>query len=158
MCESENTAPDAQSIYFSLENLSLDLSHIQAFCSDGASVMTGKKGGIAAMFQKDEQCENILNIYCICHWLALVCSDTGDKLKFLKDFELTMLQLWSFFKNSPKCLKVYIKVAMQIKMFFDLPKKQPKKTGKKSKEGLSDKVLKLSVDTVYCEIPGLLKL
>ena len=97
LSESENTAADAPSKYFILENLSLDLSHIQAFCSDGAIVMTGKKGGIAAMFQKDEQCENILNIYCICHWLELVYSDTGDKLKFLKDFELTMLQLWSFF-------------------------------------------------------------
>ena len=47
---------------------------------------------------------------------------------------------------------------MQIKMFVDLPKKRPKRTGKKSKEGLLDKVLKLSVDAVYCEIPGLLKL
>ena len=57
LSESENTAPDAQSIYLSLENLtvnnwSLDLSCFQAFCSDSASVMTGKKKGIAAKFFK----------------------------------------------------------------------------------------------------------
>ena len=96
--DSGNTAPDAQLIYLSLKNLivnglSLDLSHFQAFCCDGASVMSGKKGGVAAKFRKDGQCENIPNIHCICHRLALTCSDTGDELKFLKDFELTMLQL-----------------------------------------------------------------
>ena len=64
--------------------------------------MTGKKRGIAGKFRLDEQCENILNIHCICHWLALACSDTQEKLKFVKDFELTMLQLWTFFKNTPK--------------------------------------------------------
>ena len=26
----------------------------------------------------------------------MACSDTGDKLKFLRDFELKMLQLWNF--------------------------------------------------------------
>ena len=129
LSESENTAPDAQSIYLSLKNLivndlSLDLLHFQAFCSDGASVMIGKRRGIAPKFKKDEQCENI---HCICHRLALVCSDTRDELKFVKDFELTMFQLWSFFKNSPKHLKIYIKVAMLMKMFDDLPKNDQKR-------------------------------
>ena len=60
LSESKNTAPDAQSVYLSLRklivnDLSLDLSHFQAFCSDGASVMTGKKGGVAPKFQKDGQ-------------------------------------------------------------------------------------------------------
>ena len=55
LSESEYTAPDAQSTYLSLKNLiaiylSLDLSHFQAFCSDGASVVTGKKGGVGAKF------------------------------------------------------------------------------------------------------------
>ena len=76
LCESENTAPDAQLIYLSLKylivnDLSLNLSHFQAFYSDGASVMTGKKGGVAAKFRKDEQYENIPNIHCICHRLTL---------------------------------------------------------------------------------------
>ena len=50
-------------------------------------------GDNAAKSKQDEQCENMLNTHCICHWLVLVCSDTGDILKFVKDFELTTLQL-----------------------------------------------------------------
>ena len=89
----------------------------------------------------------------------MACSDTGDELKFAKDFELTMLQLWSFFKNSPKCLKVYIKVAMQMKMFDYLPKNDQKRLVKIVKKTCWKWWLSLqtSVDTVYCEFPGLLQ-
>lgn len=38
-----------------------------------------------------------------------------------------MLQLWSFFKNSPKRLKLYIKFAMQMKEVEDLPKNDKKR-------------------------------
>ena len=82
--------------------------------------MTGKKGGFAAKIRNYEQCENIQKIHRIYHLLAFLCSDTGGELKFVKDFELTILQLWSFFKNSLKCLKVYIKVAMQMKVIDNL--------------------------------------
>lgn len=60
--------------------------------------------------------------------------NTGDKLKFMKDFELTVLQLWSFFKNSIKRLKVYIKVTMQIEAFNDLPKNDQKRLVKRIKK------------------------
>ena len=88
LSESEKTAPDPQSIYLNLKNLivngvSLDFSYFQAFCTDSASVLTRRNGGTAAKFQKEEQCENILNIHCICHQLALTCSDTRDRLKFV---------------------------------------------------------------------------
>ena len=56
LSESENTAPEAQYILalkLILNNLSSDLPHFQAFCSNDASAMTGKKGGVAAKFRKD---------------------------------------------------------------------------------------------------------
>ena len=59
--------------------------------------------------------------------------NTGEKLKFVKDFELTVLQLWSFFKNSIKLLKVYIKVTMQIEAFNDLPQNDQKRLVKRVK-------------------------
>ena len=61
-----------------------------------------------------------------------------------------MLQLWSFFKNSPKCLKLYIKFAMQMKEFEDLPKNDKKKTGDRVKEACRTRwlILQASVDTV----------
>ena len=88
LSESEKTALDPQSIYLNLKNLivndvSLDFSCFQAFCPDSASVMTRRNGGTTVKFQKEEQCENILNINCICHQLALTCSDTRDRLNFV---------------------------------------------------------------------------
>lgn len=53
--------------------------------------MTGKKGGFAAKIRNYEQCENIQKIHRIYHLLAFLCSDTGGELKFVKDFELTIL-------------------------------------------------------------------
>ena len=64
--------------------------------------MTGREKGVAARFRKVEESSTMLNVHCVCYRLALACSDTGDKLKFIEDFELTMIQLWKLLKNSPK--------------------------------------------------------
>ena len=61
-----------------------------------------------------------------------------------------MLQLWSFFNNSPNPLKVYIKVAMQMERFDDLLKSDQKITGENSREDLSDKTIKLTSINGYC--------
>ena len=79
--------------------------------------MTGAEGGVAAKFREINDCKTMINVHCICHCLALACSDTGDELQFVKDFELTMTQLWKFFKDSPKRIKLYIRVAVQSKNF-----------------------------------------
>ena len=115
LADSDDTSANSQSIFNSLVTLvgklQLPLHDLKAFASDGASVMTGKKEGVAARFKNLEACKTLLSIHCICHWLALACSDTGDELSFVNDFKTTMMQLWKFFKNSSKRLKVYIKVA-----------------------------------------------
>ena len=105
-------------------------------------------------------CENTLNIHCICHRLALGSSDAGDEFKLVKGFELTMLQLWRFFKNSPKRLKVYIKVAMQMKEFDDLPKNDQKRLVKRVKKACRTRWsgLQASMDTVCCVFTGLLQI
>ena len=59
----------------------------------------------------------MINIHCICHRLALACADTGDGLKFIQEFEKTMLDLWTFLKNSPKLLKTYIKTTLEARNF-----------------------------------------
>ena len=79
----------------------------------GASVaMAGKENGIAAKSKKLPQCENIMSVHCIYHWSALSCTDAGDDLQFIIDFENIMMQLGAFFKNLPKQLKIYIKTEM----------------------------------------------
>ena len=80
--------------------------------------------GVAARFKQLEECSGMLSVHCICHRWALACGDTGDDLKFISDFETTMIQLWTFFENSPKRLKMYIKTAMRLKEFEDLPRAQ----------------------------------
>ena len=75
----------------------LQLENLKGFASDVASVMTGKYNGVAAKFKVLESCKAMINIHCIGHRLDLAC----DALKFIQEFEKTMLDLWTFFKNSP---------------------------------------------------------
>ena len=60
----------------------MEIGNLKAFVSDGASVMTGAKGGVAAKLRKDFA-STMINIHCICHRLALACADTGDDYKFI---------------------------------------------------------------------------
>ena len=93
---SETTSADALSIFFCLKNmlennLGLNLEELIRFCSDGASVMTGKDNGVAARFKQLEECCGMLSVHCICHCLALACGDTRYDLKFTSDFKTTMI-------------------------------------------------------------------
>ena len=110
-----------------LNQLGLELSDLKAFSTDGASVMTGVDGGVAAKLRRMDDCKTMIIVHCICHRLALACSDMGDKLQFVNNFELTMIQLWKFFKASPKRLRTYIRVGMQSKNFDAMSKRQKRK-------------------------------
>ena len=65
------------------DELHIEIAKLKAFVSDGASVMTGKKGGVATKLRK-EFAKTMINIHCICHRLALACADTGDDFKFIR--------------------------------------------------------------------------
>ena len=158
---SPDSSPNALAIFNCLNNFlkkaGLELDQLKGFASDGASVMTGKQEGVAAKFKSLDKCKTMISIHCICHRLALACSDTGDELKFIQNFEKTLLDLWKFFKNSPKRLKVYIKVTLEVKTFDTMSKKQKKKLVKKVKKACRTRWLSLyaSVDSVYEEYVGL---
>lgn len=109
-----------------MKKLELKLQELKAFAYDGASVMTGRKEGVAARLKSLEPCKTMLSVHCICHRLALACSDTGVELSFVKDFEITMMQLWKFFKNSPKRLKVYIRVTLNCNSLLVMSKRKKK--------------------------------
>lgn len=72
--------------------------------------MTGKVNGVATKFKQLDQCKTMINVHCICHRLALTCGDTGDELKFISDFEITMVQLWAFFKIHQRDLTYILKL------------------------------------------------
>ena len=86
--------------------------------------MKGKYNGAAAKFKELGSCKTMINIQCICHRLALACADTGDALKFIQEFEKTMLDLWTFFTNSPKRLKTDIKTTLKARNFDQMSKKE----------------------------------
>ena len=113
--------------------------------------MTGKYNGVAAKFKELESRKTTINIHCICHRLALACADTGDALKFIQEFEKTMLALWIFFKNSPKRLKTYIKTTLEARNFDQMSKRQKKKLVRKVNKAITTRWLSLqaSADSVY---------
>ena len=73
------------------ENDSLDMTR---FTSDGASVMLGKKTGVAARLKQVNPV--LLNVHCICHRLALACTDSKESLSYIKNLETWLHQLWQF--------------------------------------------------------------
>ena len=91
----------------------LDSNKLRSFASDGASVMTGSRKGVAAKLR--EQVPNLINIHCICHCLALGCNDTNDTLKSISQVETVIRQLWSFFENSAARSAVYVQIAFEMK-------------------------------------------
>ena len=142
-----------------IKRLGLSLSDLKAMASDGASVMTGEKSGVGARFKELEECKTLITVHCICHRLALACGDTGDGLSFVKTFETTMLSLWNFFKNSPKRLKIYIKVALGYRNFTTFAKNKKKRIVRTVKKAVRTRWLSLhnSVDSVFVEYLGLVK-
>lgn len=70
-----------------------------------------------------------------------------------------MLVLWALFKNSPKRLEVYIKVALNHRNLSTLSKNQKKKIVRTVKKAVRTRWLSLhnSVDSVYVEYLGLVK-
>ena len=97
-------AVDAESITetlltFLTEN-GLDVSQVSAFCSDGASVMTGSKGGVAAKCKK--QNPFMVSTHCIAHRLALCCSDAADDVDYPSNAEVVINEVSAYFNRSGK--------------------------------------------------------
>ena len=95
---SPNAAAIVTCITKKFEELGMEIKKLKAFVSDGASVMTGVKGGVATKL-REEFSKSMINIYCICHRLAQACADTGADYKFIRSFEENLIELWIFTKT-----------------------------------------------------------
>ena len=139
-----------------VSKLGSELKNLKAFSPDGASAMTGGNTGVAARLRQHQVLKCMLNIRCICHRLALACADPSDQLTFLKEFETTLIQLWAFFKNSPRRLNIYAKTVLKMHDLETLPPKKKKNAVKKIKKAVNTRWLSLhaSVDGIYDEYPG----
>ena len=78
----------------------LDIEDARGQCYDGASVMKGEKGGVAAIIkEKNGSC---LYIHCHGHSLNLACGDTIKQIPCLKDAFDIARELIKFIRKSPK--------------------------------------------------------
>ena len=75
-------------------------------------VMTGSNGDVFAKTREHLSLKSLLNVHCVC--LTLVHAGSSKELQFLKYFELTLMQRYTFFKNSPKRLNNYLKTAHKM--------------------------------------------
>jgi len=94
-----------------LAQTGIDIKKLRSIATDGASVMLGKRNGVAALLRQD--IPGLINVHCICHKLALACADTKEDLKDINQVQLIIL--WQFFQNSPKRTGVYLKVQENAK-------------------------------------------
>ena len=76
---------DANTIYTvattKLLSLKLELNKLASIVTDGASVMMGRKSGVAALL-KERVNKSLINVHCLAHRLALSCTDTAKDIKF----------------------------------------------------------------------------
>ena len=93
---------------------------MSSLASDGAAVMLGKNSGLATRLKEFNA--KILSIHCICHRLALACTDSKKDVKYGANVEDILRQLWKYLENSPKRMATYLKVPQDIKV-FDLSQK-----------------------------------
>jgi hypothetical protein len=93
-----------KALWLSLEKIGISksfaLKNWIAFASDGASLMTGTKFGVAAKL-----CEKIPQLFtwhCLCHRLELSVHDVIKDVQGVSRFQSLMDKLYSYYHQSPK--------------------------------------------------------
>ena len=139
-----------------LQVLNIPLKNLRGLATDGASVMTGKNRGLAALLKKDVI--SLVAVHCVCHRLALACTDTNDELAVIKEVETEVTQLWKIFDNSPKKLAAYLKVQEEMKQ-LTLGAKANKRIGKRLKKACKTRWLSFdnAIAAVRSDLPSILQ-
>lgn len=88
----------------------LEVFQLTGLATYGASVMTGRRNGVASQLR--EESKLLLSMHCICHRLALACNDANDDVAYIKTVEKILIQLWSLFHNSAKKMAAYAKAVV----------------------------------------------
>ena len=91
----------------------LDISKLMGLSTDGASVMVGKNNGVAAKLRQRNS--KLLNMHCVCHRIALACTDTCQELKYIWEVEAVLRQFWYYFHNSPKRMACFLKYQIELR-------------------------------------------
>ena len=156
--ESANSEAISSMIVSTLKDFELSPESMSSFVSDGASVMVGKNNGVAARLKRTVN-SRLVSIHCICHRLALACTDTLGDISYIKQVQLWLLQLWKLFENSPKKLAVYLKTQMQLKSVTLSNEKSREKAAKRLKKACQTRWLSFneSVQAIILDYPAVLQ-
>ena len=158
--DSANAAAMFQTIQSNLQACTLPTDKLIGLATDGASVMVGRKNGLAAKLK--EVNPRLISVHCICHNLALACTDAKDdaNLKFIKEVETVVTQLWKLFENSPKRLACYLKVQQQLKSLQLSNVKSRKMVAKKLKKACDTRWLSFNsaIQSLYADFVAVLQI
>lgn len=88
-----------------LRDCGIKLENMISQCYDGASVMSGKTGGVQALIQKELN-RNIPYVHCFNHKLHLVVVKTMSSILSNKHFFDQMHNIYQFFRR-PKIMEIY---------------------------------------------------
>lgn len=83
--------------------------NLVAFCSDGASVLTGKTSGVGTVLK--QKYPQLIIWYCLAHWLELAVSDAMDDVCNTYQFKSFIDKLHAVYTKSPKLLRQLDNVA-----------------------------------------------
>jgi len=139
-----------------MDKFSLDSKKLASFVSDGASVMTGSRSGVATRLK--ELNPQLINFHCICHRLALACTDTLTSMSYISSVLKWLSQLWYLFQNSPKKMAVYLKTQAEMKELTLSTDKARCQVTRRLKKACTTRWLSFdaSVKAVYSDYPALL--
>ena len=82
-----------------LEEFKVDVKKVYGFGSDGASLMTGCKNGVATQVKGKNPL--MVTICCMAHRLNLASAQAAESVPYLKDvFQKTMTDIYYYFSKS----------------------------------------------------------
>lgn len=106
-----------------LDQKGLDKSKLFSFGSDGASVLTGRKNGVATKL-KENLNPHMISIHCMAHRLNLVTSKAAENVPYIKnEFQEAMTNLFYYLHKSA----VRTANLANVQKVFDLPEMKIKK-------------------------------
>ena len=118
--------------------------------------MTGVRNGFAVKLK--ELSPQLINFHCICHRLALACTDSLENVSYIKSVLTWLTQLWRMFQNSTKKMAVYLKTQAEIKDLTLSSDEACKRVSRRLKKACTTRWLSFdaSIKAVDAEYPALL--
>ncbi|XP_052775845.1 zinc finger protein 862-like [Mya arenaria] len=83
-----------------LESMGVNLENMCCITTDGASVMTGVRGGLTTLLKRRDP--HLLSIHCIAHRLALASGQAADKVQYLVKYQAMINTIFKYYNYSPK--------------------------------------------------------